>query len=381
MKRKILPGIILALALGSVGVWALITNTGSFPKFNRYYHLDDYLDDLETALSRSIPFSDNLSSLAIDLKMKGGAREFDNIFIGDDILVEDIGYPDEAKTEQNIQALTRFSENSRIPTYVMLIPTKCAIKQNEVPQAAPLFNQKQFIEQSYNRLLGKATVVDVYPTLFSKLDQDLYYKTAPDLTALGGYYVYEVLAQRLDNTPKPQEDFDIQYITHSYYGKTYQKSAYKDISPDIIALYRYQKNNRNYTVTHNEEYQYTYNTLYPEQMMEVGEDDLSVLLGEDTGDITIRSNLKNENTLLIVGDDSILPVIPFLAAHYSQIRFIDLEQMSAEEIEKIDCSDYQRMLISYSVDTFIHQDVVQKVVYLNTQDQEEMKTIQQAVQP
>ena len=164
MKRKILPGIILALALGSVGVWALVTNTGSFPKFNRYYHLDDYLDDLEAALSRSIPFSDNLSSLAIDLKMKGGAREFDNIFIGDDILVEDIGYPDEAKTEQNIQALTRFSENSRIPTYVMLIPTKCAIKQNEVPQAAPLFNQKQFIEQSYNRLLGKATVVDVYPT-------------------------------------------------------------------------------------------------------------------------------------------------------------------------------------------------------------------------
>ena len=54
-------------------------------------------------------------------------EEFDNIFIGDDILVEDIGYPDEAKTEQNIQALTRFSENSRIPTYVMLIPTKCAI--------------------------------------------------------------------------------------------------------------------------------------------------------------------------------------------------------------------------------------------------------------
>ena len=80
MKRKILPGIILALALGSVGVWALVTNTGSFPKFNRYYHLDDYLDDLEAALSRSIPFSDNLSSLAIDLKMKGGAREFDNIF-------------------------------------------------------------------------------------------------------------------------------------------------------------------------------------------------------------------------------------------------------------------------------------------------------------
>lgn len=51
-----------------------------------------------------------------------------------------------------------------------------------------------------------------------------------------------MLAQRLDITPRPQEDFDIQYVTHSYYGETYQRSAYQDISPDVIALYRYQKN-------------------------------------------------------------------------------------------------------------------------------------------
>lgn len=363
--KNLFPRMVLAVLLGSVGIWALITDGGNFPKFNRYYHLSDYLSEFEHKMAESIPFADELSSLAVELKIKGGAREFDHIFIGDDILVEDIGYPDEEQTARNTQALVHFAENSRIPVYVQLLPTKCAIKQNEVPQAAPLFNQKQFIEQTYNQLLGKATVVDVYPALFSKLDQDLYYRTSPDLTALGGYTVYEVLAQRLDNTPKPQEDFDIQYISHSYYGETYQRWPYRDITPDIVALYHYQKNNRMYTVTHNEGYQYSYQTLYPEQLLELG-DDLDVLLGGNTGDITIRSNLRNENTLLIVGDESILPTIPFLASHYSQIRFIDIKQFSKGEIKQIDCANYQRILITYSVDTFLHDDAPERIAFLDT---------------
>lgn len=362
--KKLLPGAVLAIALGTVGLWAVLAGPQRFPKFNRYSHLDEYLAEVENAMAQNIPFAEELEELAVQLRIKGGAREFDDIFIGNDILVEDIGYPDELQTSQNIAALMEMAENSEVPTYVMLLPTKCAIKQNEIPQAAPLFNQKQFIEQTYNRLLGKATVVDVYPALFSKFEQDLYYKTAPGLTALGGYSVYEVLAQRLDNTVKPQEDFEIQYISHDYYGETYQRSAYQDISPDIIALYRYQKNNRNYMVTHQEDYQYSYDTLYPEQLLELG-DGLDVLLGGDTGDITIRSNLKNKSTLLVIGDSSILPVLPFLAAHYSQIRFVDMEGMSREQIEQIDCDSYQRLLISYSVDTFIHDSTPEKVQWLD----------------
>lgn len=362
--KKLLPGAVLAIALGTVGLWAVLAGPQGFPKFNRYSHLDEYLAEVENAMAQNIPFAEELEELAVQLRIKGGAREFDDIFIGNDILVEDIGYPDELQTSQNIAALMEMAENSEVPTYVMLLPTKCAIKQNEIPQAAPLFNQKQFIEQTYNRLLGKATVVDVYPALFSKFEQELYYKTAPGLTALGGYSVYEVLAQRLDNTVKPQEDFEIQYISHDYYGETYQRSAYQDISPDIIALYRYQKNNRNYMVTHQEDYRYSYDTLYPEQLLELG-DGLDVLLGGDTGDITIRSNLKNKSTLLVIGDSSILPVLPFLAAHYSQIRFVDMEGMSREQIEQIDCDSYQRLLISYSVDTFIHDSTPEKVQWLD----------------
>lgn len=355
-------GLLLALLLGAGGVWALAAGEG-FPRYNRYYTMEEYLEEVEQAMAENLPFSQQLSELAVQLKMAGGAKEFDGIFVGDDILIEDIGQPNQRQTEKNIQTLTRFSQSSRIPTYFMLLPTKCAIKQNELPAGVPLFNQKQFIEQTYNRLLGKATVVDVYPALFAKFEEDLYYKTSPSLTSLGGYSVYEVLAQRLDNTPKPQEDFDIQYVTHSYYGPTYQRSTYQEVSPDVIALYRYQKNNRTYTVTHNEGYSYSYDSLYPQQMMQLG-DPMQVLLGGNTGDITIRSNLRNKNTLLIVGDESILPVLPFLAAHYSEIRFLDPSRLTQKQLEQIDYTGYQRILISYSVDSFTHTSSVQKLSFL-----------------
>lgn len=100
--------------------------------------------------------------------------------------------------------------------------------------------------------------------------------------------------------------------------------------------------------------------------------------GGNTGDITIRSNLRSRSTLLIVGDDSVLPVIPFLASHYSQIRFVDLADLSEEQIAQIDCSQYQRLLIAYSVDTFIHEDIPEKVALLQTAQTEEAISLQPA---
>ena len=59
-KRKIVPGLILALLLGAAGGWALLFGRGSFPAFNRYYQLDDYLQEFEQALAQNLPFADEL---------------------------------------------------------------------------------------------------------------------------------------------------------------------------------------------------------------------------------------------------------------------------------------------------------------------------------
>ena len=82
--------------------------------------------------------------------------------------------------------------------------------------------------------------------------------------------------------------------------------------------------------------------------------ELSVLLGGDTGDITISSGLKRQRSLLVFGDSSILPLLPLLSAHYSTIRFLDFEHWNNNILDELNVEDYDQVLIAYSVDSMIH---------------------------
>lgn len=337
----------------------------SFPEYRSYYRLSDYIGRVEGFLEQNLPFAGALRSLAVELQLLGGERQYNQVFIGNDILVENIGFPDEEVTQQNREALAAFLDRSRVPVNLLLLPTKCAIKQNEVHPDAPLFNQKQFIEEVYTSIQGKATAVDVYPVLFSNMDQYLYYRTDPALTSLGAYQVYSVLAPRLGfGSPKPQEEFSIQHVAHDFYGATYQALPYREITPDVISLYQYQKVNRCYTVTHNQDYPFSYNTLYPTHLLDLGRG-LEVFLGGDSGDVTVQSNAQSGNSLLILGDESILPVIPFLMAHYSQIRYVDLGKWQQDQLSQLRAGDYQRVLVAYSVDTFIHSQAPSRLAQVS----------------
>ena len=364
-SRVAAASILLLLALAIAGTFGNAARSGqSFPKYNRYYSLSDYVQEVESFFSHNFVLGDSLRGLAIGIKQLGGQQEFGQVYVGKDILVEDIGWPDQQQTDLNRQALETFLDRSPLPVSFLLLPTKCAIKQNEIDPAAPLFNQKQFIEQTYSQVVGKATVVDVYPVLFSNMDQYIYYRTDPGLTSLGAYYVYDVLAQRLGITrTRSQEEFSLQQVTANYTGRTYEAFPYAQVTPDVLTLYHYQKSGLNYTVTHNEDYSFTYSSLYPTHLKELDQVE-QVLLGGNTGDLTIRSNMKTDNNLLIIGDSSILPVIPFLMTHYAEIRFVDLSQWREQEISQLELEDYQRVLLTYSVDTFIHQDGPQRLEHL-----------------
>ena len=122
--------------------------------------------------------------------------------------MEDISYPDEAKTEQNIQALlTSFRRTAVLsqPTSWPSFRPKCAIKPKRgFHRQLRFLTQKQFIGLIII-VCWKSNSSGHLPHFVSKLDHDLYYKkTAPDLAALGGYLCLRCLPE-LDNTPKPQK--------------------------------------------------------------------------------------------------------------------------------------------------------------------------------
>lgn len=357
ISKRVTAVILLFLIFGislSIAVDSRLSGS-EFPKYNRFYYMEEYMSDIEDFVQENFPFAERLKNSSVQLQLLLGKKEHDDLFIGNDILIEDIEQPDENIMERNLQELQAFVEmETYTPISVLYLPTKYAIKQQELPDNAEYFafNQKNFIDKSYAALSGKATTVDAYSTLFANNDKYLYYRTDPNLTGLGAYYVYSALIQRMGMSPLEQDEFDQQHISHNYYGSTFAASSYKDISPDIITLY-HPTNQSSVAVTHHNDYSYTYNELYPKHLMELS-GDLSVILGGDSGDITIRSGLKRQRKLLVFGDESILPILPLLSAHYYEIRFIDFEHWNDTVLNELDVEEMDQILLAYSVDSLIH---------------------------
>lgn len=357
ISKRVTAVILLFLIFGislSIAVGSRLSGS-EFPKYNRFYYMEEYMSDIEDFVQENFPFAERLKNSSVQLQLLLGKKEHDDLFIGNDILIEDIEQPDENIMERNLQELQAFVEmETYTPISVLYLPTKYAIKQQELPDNAEYFafNQKNFIDKSYAALSGKATTVDAYSTLFANNDKYLYYRTDPNLTGLGAYYVYSALIQRMGMSPLEQDEFDQQHISHNYYGSTFAASSYKDISPDIITLY-HPTNQSSVAVTHHNDYSYTYNELYPKHLMELS-GDLSVILGGDSGDITIRSGLKRQRKLLVFGDESILPILPLLSAHYYEIRFIDFEHWNDTVLNELDMEEMDQILLAYSVDSLIH---------------------------
>lgn len=382
-SKRISALILLSIIFGVL--LAIIANSWlhgrEFPKYNRFYYMNEYMEDVESFMRENFPLGEQLDNQSVKLQMLLGETEFDDIFIGDDILIENIGQPKEALMERNLQEIQAFVEmNSFTPVSVLYLPTKYAIKQQELPDNAEIFafNQKSFIEKNYALLAGKATTVDAYTTLLANSDKYLYYRTDPNLTGLGAYYVYSALIQRLGMSPLEQDSFAQQHIRHDFYGVTYASSSYKEISPDIITLYR-PGNQSSVAVTHYNDYSYTYNTLYPEHLMELS-GDFSVILGGDTGDITISAGLKRQRDLLVFGDESILPVLPLLSTHYSNIRFIDFERWNDTVLPELNVEEYDQVLLAYSVDSLIHDSYPSQLRQVREQQEKREQELSQLVE-
>lgn len=353
------------LALVLAGGAGILAGGSSFPALSLLWQ-GGFADALEQYASRGFPSRDGFRNMAISLKLMMGQTQQDGVYIAQDMLVEALPPVDEGRIRENLNQVLAFGQKSSIPVYLMLIPTKCAIKQQELPEYVQLFNQKSFIEEAYREASGKLSTIDVYPILFSNQEDYIYYKTAPDLTVLGAYHVYSVAAARMNLDAKEFSQFQIQHVRHDFYGETYESSPYKDITPDTISVsrYYYDGRERDVSVRHEQDGQaWYYSQLYPLHLA-WSENPLDINLGGNTGDFTIQVlDSPYPRRLLVFGDDSILPVLPFLAIHYEEVRFVDLSRLGPEEIYQIDVNYYDHVLLGYSMETFTQTDAPARLQY------------------
>lgn len=312
----------------------------------------------ERFISRNLPFGGRLRRTALELRYLGGQREFGGLFVYDGGLMENFQPVDQfLYSNENIRVINEVA-SAGVLTYVMLLPTACAVLQHHTPRFAPLYDQKRFIESTYRTLAGSATTIDAYPVLFANSDQSVFYRTDRNPTAYGGYLIYQTAAARMNLRPRPLQAFSTKYAEHGYLGDLAAGWQLGGVKPDILSLYLLQTPSKAYTVTHfSAEGNRVYHTLYPEQFLSLGEPYRAYLGGISPHMEIAAKGGDTSGKLLVFGDRTAAAYLPFFATHYERITFLDLKGLQAEEVERIRIGEYDQVLFAYSLDTFMNGSV------------------------
>ena len=310
---------------------------------------------IEGYVQKNFPLRDRLRGIGINIRYWGGSREQNGVLIGQNQLIKNIDPPTDGIVEKNIDAVARFAEYLRDvnkPFYFTLIPTAGGILHHQLPRNVQVFDQRHFIEDMYGQLTGKANVVNTYLPLNTNRTQYIFYRTENNLTAHGGYYVYEALVKRMGISEKPSyNSFNIDYASHTFVGDLYSSSPYGNVQPDVLMLLRYSRHVRSYVVTHKgPEGEKIYQTLYPAPA-EGKKPDMNLFLGGTSAVMDIETDAPIARQLLVFGDKTALAYLPLLANHYCRITFVDLFY-DTTAYSDIDPEEYDQILMAYSVESF-----------------------------
>lgn len=324
----------------------------------------DLFGQANAHIAENFPGRRTLEGWSFAIRVLGGQREYNQIFVSGDELIPVLNPPVHYFVHDNTQAILMFAEHAGAPVYAMIIPTVSAIRQQSLPYffLGQSVNQLLFIEEVYAQMLGRVSTVDAYNALFGVREQYIFYRTENNLTALGGFHIYYELAGRLlDGIARPSfQHFDIEHVKYDFLGELYRRSPFQHVRGDIISIFRYRRVPREYLVTQLRGGQWrTFHTLFPLHTLEANQSPMDVYLGGLGAKTIITTSSPYRNNLLVVGDHTALAYLPFLANHYRTITLIDLSQMGLPEYaavaELIGAGFYDQILFAYSIETYMHR--------------------------
>ena len=319
-------------------------------------------------ISQHFPGREALARWSLAIRVLGGQREYNQIFISGDELIPVLNPPLDYQVRENTQAIIQFAREVRVPVYVMIIPTVSAIRQQSLPAffLGQSVNQPQFIDEVYSALRGNVVVVDAYNALYVARDQYLFYRTENNLTALGGFHLYSsdlaLGGSLLSGIARPSlQHYDIEFVRNDFLGDLYERSPFQNARADTLSIFRYRRQPREHLVIKNPNGERkTYHTLFPLHLLDLENNrPMDIFLGGLSAKTTITTSSTYRNNLLVLGDRTALSFVPFLANHYRTVTLLDLSQMGWDDyraIAQLMREDFfSQILFAYSIDTYMHR--------------------------
>ncbi len=318
-----------------------LTTRNQNEKFSQKY--EEYVAD-------QFLFRDGFVTLKNQTEILLGKKDFGGVWLGDDdYLFSKDTEIDEDNLEQNLKIIASFIQNNETNhplrnIAVTLIPDSAHIYPEKLPAFASAYDFN--VVQSAASKILTTRYVDVFDTLSSNKDEDLYYRTDHHWTSSGAYYAYAALADSLNYSANPLSSYQTKKVSKNFRG-TLASKVNLPTAADTITQFSLSDS---LTCTLKTE-DGTQTSIYDVQALE-GTDQYNYFLGGVKAYHKIETNVNNGRRLLILKDSYAHSLVPFLCDHYESILLIDLRYFTDDVSELLKTENITDLLILYQATNF-----------------------------
>ena len=290
----------------------------------------DIRHNVQNYVSSNFPLSSNWKSLRTTMFVMTGKKNFDNIYILKNRLVEITDF-DKDRLDKNISQINDFSENTDIPVYVML-------------------------DNIYYDLDSRIDTIDTFFPMYSARNNYVYYRTDRKWTSFGAYFAYADGIKELGFEPVVLSNYDQEYTSNSYYGGLYSELCYNSIGADRVNIFRSKyKTTVDSVELYRGEQVLTSKSVYFRSALKTADKTAIFLQGDNFTKATVKTTAEDAPKLLIIKGSYANTLVPFLTPHYSEITLVDPDKLKEEGKTLSDVADtsaYDQILFMYDCDQF-----------------------------
>lgn len=323
-----------------------------------------YMEEYETYFEGRFAGKGMFLALNEAVEMVSGKRESNGIWKGrDKYLLEEIKVPDKENLEKNLESIKAFSEeNYNVPTYFMLVPNAANILSDKMPAYHIGRDQDKQFDGIKEELGAGINWVDVRKTLRDHKDEDIYYRTDKNWTALGAQYGYEVLAQAMELDTSKAPKFESYVVNNDFTGSLAKKSGYGKNVEDSVSIYAPDNlKDAPEVLVADTDGKTKSSTLYDSSKLD-GRDKYALFLGGDHDMLDIKTTAENTDRLLVFKDSYANCLIPFLVPYYREIVMIDPALYKGNLQELMQEKRFTSILFLYSGNSFVTDTSVSTVL-------------------
>lgn len=323
-----------------------------------------YMEEYETYFEGRFAGKGMFLALNEAVEMVSGKRESNGVWKGrDKYLLEEIKVPDKENLEKNLESIKAFSEeNYNVPTYFMLVPNAANILSDKMPAYHIGRDQDKQFDGIKEELGAGINWVDVRKTLRDHKDEDIYYRTDKNWTALGAQYGYEVLAQAMELDTSKAPKFESYVVNNDFTGSLAKKSGYGKNVEDSVSIYAPDNlKDAPEVLVADTDGKTKSSTLYDSSKLD-GRDKYALFLGGDHDMLDIKTTAENTDRLLVFKDSYANCLIPFLVPYYREIVMIDPALYKGNLQELMQEKRFTSILFLYSGNSFVTDTSVSTVL-------------------